>query len=673
METPQPPLRSSRARASLRVLLLAQLLALPSRAGGSGENALLIVDPMNPESLYVANRYRELRDVPAVNVLYMDPGATSYAAFAASNMPGFLGALARKGIADHVDFVVLLRGGGFHVPAPGLVSDGCFPVTRFSATAGYTLAYRAADVLDGIGSQSKNRFFESSWEPHYFDSSLRWLTGDPSTAPGAKRYFIGALLGYTDANGNTLAEVLAMLERSAAADATHPGGTFYFMETADAARSEPRDGSYPTAVSQLFAAGGAGQHLFDWLPLGRHDCLGIMTGFAVQDVDGADLTLLPGSFADHLTSFAATFDDTSQTKMSRWIAKGASGTAGTVEEPCNYSGKFPSARLHVVYRKGLTLGEAWFRSLSFEPFQNLFVGDPLTRPWSWPPSVTAPDAPVGPVGGTVWLTPLASATAPGADVARLELLVDGVLAQTIAGGGAFALDTTRLDDGWHELRVLALDDTSVRNTATWKGELEVDNAARSVMLSAAPAAGDLGQLFTLDFAAAGGAVAEVQLVQNDRVVASSGSAAGTLGVHGQMLGAGTVELQAVALFADGRRARSRPVALSIAYSGGTSGALPAAFGFTKALALEQSLGPRTFELELPATFDDPLASAVYTLVVPPARSAVLSGTSGPWRILRPEPGALGTDALVFRVTTPAGTSADATIVLDYGGKPVRRR
>jgi hypothetical protein len=657
----------------LLLLLLLLLLARAAHAGGSGENVLLVVDPTVPEALHVANHYLEKRDVPAVNVLYMASGAADYAEFAAASLPGFLGALAWKGIEDHVDFVVLPSGGSFYLPAPGYVSDGCSPVTRFSATAGYTLAFRADSILDGIGSQSRNRYFQNSWEPQFFDSSLRWLGGEPSTATTARRYFIGALLGYTGPNGNTLAEVLAMIDRSVAADATHPAGTFYYMETSDPARSDPRDGAYPAAVAEIAAAGGAAQHLFEWLPLGQHDCLGVMSGFASADIDGASLTLLPGAFADHLTSFAATFDDTSQTKMTRWIAKGASGTAGTVEEPCNYAGKFPSARLHAVYFRGLTLGEAWFRSLAYEPFQDLFVGDPLTRPWADPPVVDVLDEPASAVSGTITLTPAASATAGGAGIAGLELLVDGVLAETIAGGGVFTLDTTRLDDGWHELRVLALDDTPVRNAATWKGALVVDNGGRSVSLTASPGTGDLGQVFDLGFAAAGGLVDEVQLLQNERVVASTSQAAGTLGVHAQMLGAGTVRVQALALFHDGRRARSAPVTLAIDDSGGTSGALPVAFGFRRSLSREEPLPPGPFVLELPATYDDALPAAVYTVVTPPAQASILSTGNGPWRVLRANPGALGADSMVFRVTTPAGTSGDATIRLDYGGRPVRPR
>src|SRR5207247_6296536 len=133
--------------------------------------------------------------------------------------------------------------------------------------------------------------------------------------------------------------------------------------------------------------------LFQDLPNSGQTFRGIMTGLADPQIDTGNFTLVPGAFCDHLTSYAATFDSTSQTKMSRWIAKGASGTAGTVEEPCNYAGKFPHARLHAVYFKGASLGEAWFRSLAYEPFQDLFVGDPLTRPWAWPPTVDVLDAP----------------------------------------------------------------------------------------------------------------------------------------------------------------------------------------------------------------------------------------------------------------------------------------
>lgn len=642
------------------------LFAPAAAAGGSGENAYLIVDPTNPESLYVANYYKEKRDIPDLNVLYLAPGAAGYAAFAQANVPALLGSLANKRIEDHVDFVVLPPGGSFFLPAGGFVNDACWPVSRFAAPAGYTLAFRASDILDGINSITPNRFAKAGWEGHYFDSNITWYNGDPSDSPNARRYFIGSMLGYTGERGNTLAEVLAMIDRSVAVDATHPAGTTYYMQTTDQARSGPRHGFYPEAVNQILAAGGSAQHIHDWLPLGHHDCLGIMTGLASADIDGANLSLLVGSFADHLTSYAATFDEGSQTKMSRWIAKGASGTAGTVEEPCNYLGKFPHPKIHVIYFDGLSLGEAWFRSQGFEPFQNLFIGDPLTRPFAWPPSIDIVDAPGGTVSGTITLTPAATASAPGALIDYIELHVDGVLHQSVESGSAFTLDTNLIDDGWHELRALAFDDTLVRNVGTWKGSLVVDNDGRSVALSAAVKQGDLGHRFDFTLTAAGGSVSEVLLVHNDRVVASTTNDFDVLGVHGQMLGAGSVRLQAMATFADGTRARSAPVELAIDYSGAGSGTPPIAFGFTEHARFDEA-----FVLELPATYDDALASAVYTVVTPPAQATIVSSGTGPWRVLQPAATASGTDSLVFRVTTASGTSADTTITIVYDCAPVR--
>ncbi len=644
-------------------LALALALTPAGFAGGSGESAVLIVDPSNAESMYVANYYKAMRGIPDANVLYMRPGAASYTQFVAENLPGFLGSLANRGIEDHIDFVVIPPGGSFFVSAPGLISDGCVAVHRFAIASGYTLAHQAVDILGGLPSSTGNEYAGFTWGARAFDSSVAWLDGLPSTAPGAQRYFIGAMLGYTGERGNTLPEILQLIDRSVAVDGTHPTGTFYYMETSDFVRSSPRHGAYPTAVEKLELAGGSAEHLLADLPTGNHDCLGIMTGLASPDIDNADLTLLPGSFADHLTSFAGRFDTSSQTKMSRWIAKGASGSAGTVEEPCNYPGKFPHARMHVVYYKGLSLGEAWFRSMGFAPFQNLLYGDPLTRPFGEDPIVDVPDAPVGPVSGVIPLTPTTTPTASGAAIETVELYVDGVLHASQGPGLAFALDTTELAEGWHDLRVLAIDDTLAEFTGRWLGALEVDNSPHGVALQVTPTAGDLTQRYDFTVTATGGAVSEVRLVQNGRVVAATTSAVDTLGIHGQNLGAGPVTVFAEVIFLTGERARSQPVTLDIVFTAGApSGAPPVAFGgFTKTVLDEPS-----FLLELPAAFDDDLASATYTILQPPTQATITGGGApDAYRLLTPLPGAAGGDALTFRVDTPSGSSAVETIFIEY--------
>lgn len=70
-----------------------------------------------------------------------------------------------------------------------------------------------------------------------------------------------------------------------------------------------------------------------------------------------------------------------QMSVLRWLAAGASGSYGTVREPCNYPQKFPeTAVLLPYYFAGNSLVEAYWKSVQW-PGEGIFVGDPLTRPY----------------------------------------------------------------------------------------------------------------------------------------------------------------------------------------------------------------------------------------------------------------------------------------------------
>ena len=653
-----------------RLALLIVPAAVPftsstARAGGSPENAILVVDPTNPESLYVANYYKAKRDIPDANVIYMAPNPGSYAQFVASTLNGFQGSLENLRLSDHIDYVILPSGSSFYMNAPGLIDDQCSPVTRFSAISPYVLGFLSGPVLSGtLPSSFPNGYYSAGDGAQAFDSSVAWAGGNPNA--NGNRFYIAAMLGYTGSLGNTLAEVLAMIDRSVAVDGTRPAGTFYYMHTNDPARSGPRDPFYPAAVASIQSFGGNASLLFADLPLGQMDCLGIMTGLADPQIDSANMAILPGAFCDHLTSFAATFDVASQTKMSRWIAKGASGTAGEVEEPCNYAGKFPHARLHVFYDQGLSLGESWFRSIAYAPFQTLFTADPLTRPFAYLPTVSLAGIPAAPASGLITLTPSATTAHPTAHIASFDLLVDGRSLASTTPGHAFALDTTALADGWHELRVLAYDDTPVRSTGRFVGSMQTSNHGRAAGLSVAPSSGDLTQRFDFTASASGASVSELRLVQGSRVIAASNGASATLSVFARTLGAGAVQVQLEAEFSDGVIARSAPVSLSIAYASGTpSGLAPVAFNFTKHVLNDQSA-----VVELPATFDDDFSpSTQWTLLTTPAHATIQGGGTSAYRIVKPNAGASGSDSFTFRASTPSGQSNVATVTLVYDAPP----
>lgn len=638
-------------------LALATLAAL-SRAGGSPENVILIVDPRSASALEVANHYRHVRGVPDRNVIYLAPNPGSYATWRDSVRPAFLGALVNAGIDDHVDYVVLAPGAGFQMSAPGLVSDGCAAVTRFSVTGPFALARAYAAVPPGTPAGTTNHYATSGDVALAFDAQSTWAAGNPTLT--GTRYFLAASLGYDGALGNSVSEILNMIDRSVAADGSFPTGTFHLCQTTDAARSGPRHGLFPAVVAGLTSLGQSALHLQAVLPPAGATSNGIMTGWADPLIDTTAFTLVPGAFCDHLTSYAATFDTASQTKMSRWIAKGASGTSGAVEEPCNYAGKFPTARLHSYYAQGASLGEAWFRSLGYAPFQVLFTGDPLTRPFAHLPQPVPSGLPVGTASGTLAVSATATTTHPTAGIGGHELLVDGVSFGTRASGAPWALDTAALADGWHDVRVLSWDDTPVRSTGRWTGALVTQNHGRTALATTPVASGTLTSAFDVSVSAAGGNVSTIDLVQGGRVIASTPNASATLRVFGRTLGAGRSRLSARATFTDGRAAQSAPLDLDVASTAGTpAGSAPIAYGYVKhARATETSI------VELPAAFDEDLAAATWTVITAPAQGVLLApAADAPYRLVKPNPGALGPDVLSFQVTTPGGTSTTATVTI----------
>lgn len=636
----------------------ALMLATGLHANGVGpETALLVVDPRDPDSLRVANHYVALRGLPPSAVLHAPPVADSAGEFWSAHRRGLEGELARRGTEAQTSLVILSAHPRFQSSAAGLVSDACFPVGRFSSIAPYMLA-RAypAGVPAGASSQASNGYYSSGNAPLAFDARLRWNGGSPVQSGGA-RYLLAAQLGQIGPFGNTVDEILAMLASASAADASFPAGTFYFCQTTDAARSGPRHDFYAPTANFLNSIGSPALHIQANLPPSGATCLGVMTGLADPAIDATPFVLAPGAFADHLTSYAGTLDSGAQVKMTRWIAKGAAGTSGTVEEPCNYPGKFPRANLHALYAQGLTLGEAWYRSLGFAPFQVLFVGDPLCRPFGAGPLV-ALSAPAT-ASGTIAVQAQSTSPVPGLATAGHEFFVDGVLLAEKASGG-FALDTTTLDDGWHELRVVARDASPAKVAGRATQAIVVSNHGRAATLSASTTSGDLRTRFDLSVATTGGVASWIEVRHNGRVVAS-GDGSTPLSVHGRLLGAGPARLQAHVEHSDGRRCVSSPIELAIANAdAGGASAQPVAYGVRRRLRAGSAAW-----LELPYTSDGPLAQHSAVIVANPAQASVQLFGGLNAALLVPAPGASGADHFDFRVDGPGGSSATRRVQVEW--------
>ncbi len=273
--------------------------------------------------------------------------------------------------------------------------------------------------------------------------------------------------------------------------------------------------------------------------------------------------------------------------------------------------------------------------------------------------------PDGPATGTLLLTPSATTDHPAAQIADFELLVDGVSRATVAPGGSFEIDTTQLADGWHDWRVLAYDTSPNRTVGVWQAWFDVYNRGRGAAVGITPYSGDLSTVYQFALSASGAGVTEVRLLQNGRVIAAR-DGTGTVSVHGAVLGAGMPRVQCEVLFVDGEVVRSVPDSLLVDATGGgaSDGAAPMTYGYTRRVRHRAPL-----LLELPASTPE-VATPQTTVLSPPAQADVLespglSGINVPYRLLRIDPAAHGTDSLVFQSSDTDGTSAPATVTLLY--------
>ena len=177
--------------------------------------------------------------------------------------------------------------------------------------------------------------------------------------------------------GRNTQEVLALIDRGIASDFTYPPGTAYLARTSDKARNVRASEFANTAevIGNAFHV-----NLLDGVLQNRSDIMAYFTGLA--DVPGLDsLGFRPGAVADHLTSYGGQLTDSSQMSALAWLTAGATGSYGTVTEPCAHPQKFPHAGVFLQhYLDGDTLIEAYWKSVAW-PGEGVFIGEPLARPF----------------------------------------------------------------------------------------------------------------------------------------------------------------------------------------------------------------------------------------------------------------------------------------------------
>ena len=391
------------------------LAAEAAWAGGSGLNVIVVVNQNSPQSVQLGNDYCEQRGVPPQNLLRMTGwtgGSINWspADFQICLLNPLLAMVASRGLTHQAQFVLL------SMDIPYRVTDDTGQNSTTSALF-YGFKTNTAPVA-GYASCSLPDNSSNS----YAHSELPFRQARPNTA--ATNSFLAIML--TDTN---LAGAENILARSVAADATCPTQAVYLAKTSDSARNV-RFVEFDNSVFENQLADNLAISRVDTDSTAFTNLFGLMTGLA--DFSLNTNAFVPGALGDSLTSFGGDIlENSGQTPALAFLEAGAAGSYGTVVEPCNYPQKFPDPVDYFYQARGFSVAEAYYQSV-LNPFEGLFVGEPLAAPFARPGSGDWSSLTNGAVlSGQTTLSLTFNAAVAYLPLARADLFVDGTFFQTM--------------------------------------------------------------------------------------------------------------------------------------------------------------------------------------------------------------------------------------------------
>ncbi|MDG2185198.1 MAG: hypothetical protein P8K79_05935, partial [Mariniblastus sp.] len=312
------------------------------------------------------------------------------------------------------------------------------------------------------------------------------------------------------------------------------------------------------AIDELGAMGFTGKIVETVMPMKKDNVLGATLGVGKLNWKSSQSKIIPGAIVENLTSFGGKFGvKNSQTNASHFLEYGAAGSSGTVVEPYALQAKFPHPRIHVHYARGCSLAEAFYQSVQ-GPFQLLILGDALCRPFETPPQLTVSQDFSKRLSGKVGYK-IETDDSP-VPVGSVQTYMDGRLFSQVTDFGNVTLDTTKIPDGYHEMRLVAIGRGAIQSRSTKIFEMEIDNLGQSVVLNCDRQEIPVGSPLELSVQATD--AESVSIYFNTRRLAKSDGEKAEFKIDTNQLGRGTVQLQAIATIA-GSEVRSRPLQLVI--------------------------------------------------------------------------------------------------------------
>ncbi len=538
-------------------------------AGGGPTGVVVVYNPNDARSVTIANEYQQVRGISERNMVpYAFPTTTTFTRTTAW------------------DFVYSLRA---TLKARGLESQlQCFALAGVAPLSSRTTSPRVDEL-------SLHSFLYIS--PDLSEISSPWssrsllnkayvkpadITGPAPNGTAAMtaittyegtRYWPVSSIGFPGKGGNNLREILGFIARAKARDGLKPtGGTIYWPLNGDV-RSTTRAPEI-NQVKDIWQQRGirfAAPLNQIWIA-DRLDIQGGIAG-AIQlpDIGNA---YMPGAWVDHLTSTGGGLEAVDgQMPCSRWLRRGADGTSGTMAEPFAIASKFTHANIHTHLRAGASLVEAFWQSIG-TPAEIICLGDPLLQTFADFPNVslTAP-ADGATVTGNVLIAATAAPTGGKTLESKLDLFIDGrriaigQVEETISATRTvrgFTVNTATLADGWHEVRVVAYNNDSVRTQSEAVRTINVSNARQSLALNG-PATINPDGNATFTVTPVGlGELTSLTLQANGRTLATLPTSGGSANISGSLAPlANTWSVYAVGTHSNGQQVWSAPFTTTV--------------------------------------------------------------------------------------------------------------